>query len=274
MRELGYVDGGNIAIEWRFADGHYERLPGLAAELVGLNPEVLVTYSTPATQALRHATSTIPIVSALMGDPVRSGFATSLARPGGNVTGLSTIPADVSSKYIELLKLMMPKLTRIAVLVNPGTGSHPSILKSIQAAAQRARAKVLRVDARTPEEIAHGFATMEHDRSEAVIILGDSFFVRQRRQITELVAQYRLASMFEWREDVQAGGLVSYGQNASDFHRRAATYVDKILKGAKPGELPIEQPTKLHLAINRNTAKALGLTVPPELLLRADEVIE
>jgi putative tryptophan/tyrosine transport system substrate-binding protein len=274
MRELGYVEGKNLVIEWRFADGKYERLPGLAAELVRLKPEVIVTHSTPATKALQQATSTIPIVTAAVGDPVGSSMAASLAHPGGNITGLSTIATDVSTKHLELLKTMVPVLSRTAVLVNPGNSSHPANLKSVQATALQLGVKVLSVDARTPEEIERGFAAMKRERADAIIILTDPFFSGQRRQVTELAARNRLPSMFEFREDVAAGGLMSYGPNLTDQYRRVATYVDKILKGAKPGDLPIEQPTTIHLAINRKTAKALGLSISEQLLLRADEVVE
>jgi putative ABC transport system substrate-binding protein len=274
MRELGYVEGRNLVIEWRFADGRFERLSGLAAELVRMNVDVIVTHSTPAIQALRRATSTVPIVFAVVFDPVGSGFAASLARPGGNITGLSVIDVDPSPKRLELLKTMLPALSRVAVLVNPGSSVHPAIVKSVQAAGQHAGMKVLPVDARTPEEIERGFATMSQERAEGVIIADDAFFRGRRQQIADLAAKNRMPAITPWREYVSAGGLMSYGQNIADSFRRAATYVDKILKGAKPGELPIEQPTRIHLAINRKTAKALGLTIPQELLLRADEVIE
>ncbi|MBI3374676.1 MAG: ABC transporter substrate-binding protein [Betaproteobacteria bacterium] len=236
--------------------------------------EVIVTQGSPPVEALRRATGTIPIVSIAMGDPVASGFAASLAHPGGNITGLSLMNIDVSPKRLELLKGMVPALSRAAVLVNPGNSSHPPVLKSVQAAAQRLGVTVLPVDAHTPEEIERGFAAMARERTNAVMVLGDPFFIGQRRYITELAARNRLPSMFFFREDVEAGGLMSYGQNLADFYRRAATYVDKILKGAKAGELPIEQSTKFDLAINRKTAKALGITVSKELLFRADEVFE
>ena len=274
MRELGYVEGKNLVIEWRFADGIYERLAGLAAELVQMKVEVIATHSTAATKAAQRATSTIPIVTAAVSDPIGGGFAASLARPGGNITGFSVIAVDVSPKRLELLKTMMPAVSRIAVLVNPGNQAKPVVLKSVQAAAQQAGIQILAVDARTPEEIERGFAMMTSKRAEAVIIMNDAFFIQQRRQISELAARHRMPLMSPYREYVAAGGLMSYGQDLTDFYRRAATYVDKILRGAKPGELPIEQPTKIHLAINRNTAKALGINIPQELLLRADEVIE
>ena len=274
MRELGYVEGKNLVIEWRFADGKYERLPDLADVLVQMKLEVIVTHSTPAIQALQRATSTIPIVTAAVGDPVGSGFAASLARPGGNITGLSVIALEVSPKRLELLKTMMPTLSRVAFLMNPGTSIHPTILKSIQAAAQQIGIMILPVNARSPEEIERGFAVMTRERAGAVIIAPDGFFLGQGRQFAALTVKNRIPSMSPYREHVMAGGLMSYGQNLTDFFRGAATYVDKILKGAKPSDLPIEQPTKIELFINRKTAKALGLTIPNEILLRADKVIE
>ena len=273
MRELGYVEGKNVVIEWRFADGKYERLPGLAAELVQMKVEVIVTQG-PGTQASQRATSTIPIVFAPVNDPVGSGVVASLARPGGNVTGLSLMAVDLSPKQLELLKIMRPRLSSVAVLLNFGNAGHPAILKSVQSAARQVGIKALPVDARAPEEIERGFATMTRERIEAVIVAGDAFFVGQRRRIAELALKHRMPSMFLTREDVQAGGLMSYGPNLAEFYRRGATYVDKILKGAKPGDLPIEQPTQIHLAINLKTAKMLGLVVSNELLSRADEVIE
>ena len=274
MRDLGYVEGRNLIIEWRFADGKFERLPGLAAELVRMNLEAIVTHATPPAEALRQATRSIPIVFTTVNDPVSSGFAASLARPAGNLTGLSLMTVDISPKHVELLKIMMPKLSRIGVFINPGNSSHRVYLKSVQAAAQQVGIRILPVEAGTPEEIERGFAAMTRERAEAVIFAADSFYIHQRRQTAALALKSKIPSMFYTREQVEAGGLMSYGQNLSDFNRRAATYVDKILKGAKPADLPIEQPTTIHLAINRKTAKALGLIIPQEILLRADEVIE
>jgi putative ABC transport system substrate-binding protein len=274
MRELGYVEGKNLLIEWRFAEGKSERLPGLAAELVRMNVELIATHGTPATQAAQRATSTIPIVFAAASGPVASGFVASLARPGGNITGLSLTTVDVSPKHLELLKIMIPRLSRIAFLMNPDTSSHPAILKSVQAAAQTIGVKVLPLQARNPEDFERSFEAMTRERIEALILAPDTFYIWQRRQYATLALKHRMPTMFPFREQVEAGGLMSYGQNLADHYRRAASYVDRILKGAKPGELPIEQPTRLHLAINRKTAGALGLTIPQELLLRADEVIE
>ncbi len=274
MRELGYVEGKNLIIEWRFVEGKYERIPGLAAELVKMSVEVIVTHGTTTTQALQRATSAIPIVSAGMGDPVGSGIAASLARPGGNITGMSTMVTDLGAKQFELLKAMVLALSRVAVLGNPGNPFTAEAIKNIQTAAQQAGIAILRVDARTPEDIERGFATMTRERAQAVIIVSDSVFVGRRTQIAKLAMMSRIPLMSSSPEEASAGSLMSYGVDLVDGYRRTATYVDKILKGAKPGELPIEQPMRLHLVINRKTAQALGLTIPQELLLRADEVIE
>lgn len=274
MRDLGYVEGTNLVIEWRYADGKFDRLAGLAAELVRMKPELIVTHSTPATQALQRATSSIPIVVASMGDPLVAGITTSLARPGGNVTGLSLVSPDVYPKQLELLKAVLPKLTRVAALANPGNPIGPVFLKRIQAVAPQLGLTILPVEARTPEEIERGFAAMRRERAGAVVISADTFFIEQHHQIAELVARDRLPSMFYHREPVIAGGLMSYGQNLAEYFRRAATYVHKILKGTKPGDLPIEQPIKIHLAINLKTAKALGIKVSKEMQFRADELIE
>ena len=274
MRELGYAEGKNLVIEWRFADGKVERLPDLAAELVRANVELIVTHGTQATQAAQRATSKIPIVTAAVGDPVGTGFAASLARPGGNITGLSSMTADLTAKQIEFLMTIMPKLSRVAFLVNSTNPASADYVKSAETIARQSGLKVVTLEARNPGEIERAFAAMTQARVEAVIVAADAFFLGQRRQLAELTLKNRLPSMFYYREDTLAGGLISYGQNLADHYRRAATYVDKILKGAKPGELPFEQPTRIHLAINRKTAKVLGLTVSKELLFRADEVIE
>ena len=274
MRELGYVEGKNLVTEWRFAEGRNERLPELAAELVRSKVEVLVAHTTPTTQALQRQTKTIPIVAVSVNDPVGSGFAASLARPGGNITGLSLIAVDRSQKQFELLKTFVPALSRAAILMNPDNASLEPIAKSIEAVAARARVKTLRIHARTSEDLDRGFETMIRERMQAVIVTSDSLFFAQRRQIAKLALAGNLASVFPIYEAVAAGGLMSYGQDLREFHRRAAVYVDKILKGANPADLPIEQPTVIHLAINRKTAKALGLTIPQDLLVRADEVIE
>lgn len=274
MRELGYVEGKNMVIEWRFADGKSERLPGLAAELVLLKVDVIMTAGTQAISAAQKATTTIPIVMGGANDPVGSGFVHSLARPGGNITGPSLLLGDVTPKQLELLLTMVPKLSRVAVLVNPANVSYATLLNNIQAAAQRASIKVLPVETRTPQQIKDAFSMMARDKAEAVIVASDALFTQQIRQIAELAAKDRLPLIAPFREYVEAGVLMSYGQNLADHFRRAAGYVDRILKGAKSGDLPVEQPTKFELVINRRTAKALGLKIPVELLLRADKVIE
>lgn len=274
LRELGYVEGKNLMIEWRFADGKNERLPRLAEELVKSNVEIIVTHATPAAHALQKASGTIPIVFVNLVDPVGSGLVASLARPGGNITGLTSISIDTSPKQIELLKILIPALSRVAVLFNPDNSSHSLFLKSIRTAAQRLGISVLPASARTAQDIEHGFALMTRENAQAIIVGPDSFFVRQRAQIVELALKNRLPSIFRSREDVLAGVLMSYGPDRADIYRLGAVYVDKILRGAKPDELPIQQPTKIHLAINRKTVKALGLAIPNELLLRADEVFE
>ncbi len=274
MRELGYIEGKNLLIEWRFADGKSERLSGFAKELVNLNLDVIVAAGTAATSAAQKVTTTIPIVMTNASNPVGSGFVKSLAHPGGNITGLSSITGDLSPKHMEMLLSMVPKLSHVAVMVNPGNSSHKVTLKNVQAAAQRTGIKIVPVEAQTPQEIENAFTVMAREHTGAVIAVSDSFFIQQRRQIAELAAKHRLPSISARREYAEAGFLMSYGQNSADNYRRAATYVDKIFKGAKPGDLPVEQPTKFELFINRKTAKALGLTIPQSLLISADKVIE
>jgi len=274
MRELGYFEGKNLVIEARFADGVSELLPGLATELVRLNVDVIVATGNPVYSALQKATRTTPIVVTVAADPVGEGFAASLARPGGNITGLATGNVELFPKHIELLKTAVPKLSRVAVLWNSGNEAHPSRLKQLQAVAQKAGIQALQVGARTAGEIESGFATMTREHAQAAIILNDTFFVQQLRQIAELSARHKLPSLFGAIEYAEAGGLMGYGQNVADNFPRAATYVDKILKGAKPGDLPVELPTRFELVVNLKTAKALGITIPQSVLLRADRVIE
>jgi putative tryptophan/tyrosine transport system substrate-binding protein len=272
MRELGYVEGKNLVVEWRFADGKLERLPGLAAELVQLKVDVIVTGGSPAISAAQKATSTIPIVMTPAGDPVGSGFVKSLARPGGNITGLSVMSGDTSAKLLELLRSVVPKLSRVAMLT-PSTTYGP-LSKGVQAAAQKAGVKTLVAEASTPQEIENAFSMMVRQKADAVIVGSPTTFAQQHRQIAELALKYRMPSMFQDRVYVEAGGFMSYGQKFTDFYERSATYVDKILKGAKPGDLPVEQPVSFELVVNLKTAKALGLTIPPSFLLRADDVIQ
>jgi putative ABC transport system substrate-binding protein len=273
LRELGYVEGKNLVIERRYADTTFERLPGLAAELVQLKMDVILAVGTPATGAAHKATTTIPIVFVNAGDPIGSGFIKSLARPGGNITGLTPMLADISSKYLEMLLDMAPKLSRVAVLINPGNPAQFNGLKNIQAAGQKTQVKILPVEARNPQEIEAAFIVMAREKAGAVIVLADGLFNQQRHQVAELAAKYRLPSVGSRRAQVEAGFLMSYGPNDRDMFRRAATYVDKIFKGTKPADLPVEQPTRFEMYVNRKTAKALGLTIPPALLISA-EVIE
>jgi putative ABC transport system substrate-binding protein len=274
MRGLGYVEGKNFNIDKRFAEGIYERLPGLAADLVRSKVDIIVAGSTLSVQAARQATSTIPIVMAAVPDPVGEGFVARLARPGGNITGLSNIVTEVSAKHLELLRAVVPKLSRVAVLVNPHNPSDSLILEQIQGAAYAAGMKVLAVEASTAPQIEAAFAAMNQARTQALIVAADSYFDMQRDQISRLAVKSRIPAISSSREMTQAGGLMSYGQDLTQHYRRAASYVDKILRGAKPGSLPVEQPTVLELVINQSVAKALGITIPRELVLRADMVVE
>ena len=274
MRELGYVVGKNLVIEWRSAEGKSERLPELAAELVQLKVDVLATAGTPAAQAAQRATTAIPIVMITVGDPVGTGLVKSLARPGGNSTAISNMTPDLAPKLLEMLRGMVPKVTRVAVLSNPANASNTLGLKNIQAAAQKLGVKIQPVEASTPQEIANGSTVMARQNAGALIVLRDAFFSQQKNQIVELAAKKRLPSIGGYGEYVEAGGLMSYGQNAGENYKRAATYVDKIFKGANPGDIPVEQPTTFELVINRKTAKALGLTIPQSLLISATRIIE
>jgi putative ABC transport system substrate-binding protein len=275
MAELGYVEGKNVVIEWRFADGAYERLPALATDLVRLNVDVIVAPSSSAIRAAQQATTTIPIVFLSTGDPVGSGFVASLARPGGNITGLSNTNLDVSVKLLDLLITVAPRLSRVAVLGNPGSSTHAAILRTVQAAARtRGGVRVLSVEARVREEIERGFAVMTRERVHGVIVAADAFLNERAQHIAALALTHRLPSITQPRAYVEAGGLMSYGPNTAESYRHAAAYVDKILKGANPAELPVTQPTTFEFVINMRTAKTLGLTVPPVLLARADQVIQ
>ena len=274
MRDLGYVEGRNLVIEWRFADNQIARLPALATELVNLKVDVIVASGTPVISAAQKATATIPIVMPTSNDPVGSGFVASLGRPGGNTTGLSNLSSDISSKVVEVLLGVAPKVSRVAILVNPKNSSNGANAINLQIALQGVGPIGLPVEASTAEDIGGGFFKMKEQNADAVVVAPDAVFVEERQQIADLAIKYRMPSIFSFREHVEAGGLISYGQHLGDSYRRAATYVDRIFKGAKPGELPIEQSTKLELLINLRTAKALGLEVPPTLLARADEVIE
>jgi len=274
LRELGYVAGQNIAIEHRAPEWKYERLPGLAAELVRLKVDVIVAASPPATEAAKQATSTIPIVFTVSGDPVAEGFVASLARPGGNLTGLATISPELVGKQLEMLKTVAPKISRVAVLQNPSQQSHLSAVRQAEDAARALGVQLQVLKARTPSEIEAAFAAMRSQRAGGVLVLRDAVFRAHRAQIVALAAKGRLPAVYGLREEVEAGGLMAYGASVPQLFRRAAIYVDKILKGAKPADLPVEQPTKFELVINMKTAKALGLTIPQSILVRADEIIQ
>ena len=274
MRELGYVEGKNLVIEWRSAEGNNERLAALAAELVNLKVDVIVAASTLPVRAAQKATTTIPIVMAGIGDPVGGGFVKSLARPGGNITGLSNINVDIAAKQLEMLMSMVPKLSRVAVLITVDTVVGAMTLKNIQSPAQRKGITILPVEARTAPEIEQAFSAMARGKAGAVIVTRDPIFNSRVRQVAELAARYRLPAIGGLREYPEAGGLMSYGSSVTGQFRHAATYVDKILKGAKPADLPVEQPTIFELVINGKTAKALGLTIPYALRISANQVIE
>ena len=274
LRELGYVDGRNISLESRWAEGKYDRYPTLLADLVRLKVQVIVAVGGNATQAAQQATRTIPIVMSVVLDPLGSGLVSSLARPGGNVTGLSLMAPDLVGKQFEVLRQAVPEGPRVALLWNPANPASAGWLREAEAAARTLGVRLHAVGARGPEEITAAFAAMTTARASALVVLNDGMLMAQRTQIAELAAKAHLPSISGNREFTEAGVLIGYGADALDLERRAATYVDKILKGAKPGDLPVEQPTKFELVINLKTAKALGLTIPHSLLQRADMVIE
>jgi putative ABC transport system substrate-binding protein len=274
LRELGYVEGQNLVIEYRWADWKPDRAAALAAELVRLNVDVIVCIggNVPALAA-KKATNTIPIVF-IGSDPVRAGLVTSLDRPGGNVTGVNILTIELNAKRLDLLKSAVPRAKSVAVLMNPTSVTGEAVRKELQGTAQALRVQLQVLQVRERQEIDEAFAAMARKRAEALLVVSDPMLFAQLERIVDLAARHRLPGIFEWREFAQAGGLMSYGTNIGDMYRRLATYVDKILKGAKPGDLPIEQPTKYELVINLKTAKTLSLTVPQSLLLRADEIIQ
>ena len=273
LRDLGYVEGKNIFIEYRWADGKYDRLPDLAAELVRLKVDVLVTYGTPGTRAAKQATTTIPIVMATSGDAVAVGLVASLARPDGNVTGLTFFDPELSAKRLELLKEAMPRLTRVAVLLNPDNPAKGPSLQAMGITAKSLKVGLQQFDVRGPNEFERAFSAMAKGRVNAVWIHQDPMLYANIKVIANLAAKQRLPSI-GFPEFAEAGGLIGYGVNFLELYRRAAVFVDKILKGAKPGDLPVERPTKFELVINLKTAKALGIKIPQTLLQRADKVIE
>jgi len=274
LRELGYVEGKTIAFEYRFAEDKNERLPALAAELVRNKVDIIVAHGSPAIHAAKEATNAIPVVMLGPGDPVGTGFVASLARPGGNITGVSNTDVGVAAKRLELLKAALPKLSRVIALRNPTNPAAELLFKETQDGARSLGIEIHLIDVRTPVELERAFSMMAKARADALIAIADPMFLSQRKQIANLAMTKRLPSVFARNENVEAGGLMSYGAVLGDLYRQAATYVDKILKGAKPGELPVEQPTKFELVINLKTAKALGLTIPQSVLGRADQVIE
>ena len=273
LLEAGYVEGRDVVIEWRVANGDYHQIPELVADLVQRKVDVIVVISTPAAKAVKRATSTIPIVLALVADPVGSGLVTSLAHPGGNITGLSLMTAELAAKRLQLLKEAIPRLTRVAVLWNPNTTFHTGVNEQLKAAAPSLSIKLNLVPARTPEEFGPAFSAVSRAHAQALYVLDDAFFFTHRTTLLKLASKARIPVIYSERNFPDAGALMSYGIYVEDLFRRSAGYVDKILKGAKPGDLPIELPTKFQLVVNLKTAKALGITIPQSILLRADEVI-
>jgi len=277
LRERGYVEGQNILIEYRAADGKIERFPGLATELARLKVDVILAANTPAARAVQQATTTIPIVVPVIGDPVGDGLVASLARPGGNITGLTFLGPELVPKRLELLKQALPKVSRVAALWHRDAFSERTtrdMLKATEAAARTLGVQLQLVEVRGPNEFDRAFSTMISERADALIVFPSTMLFNERTRIVDLAAKHRLPSMSQAREFVELGGLIAYGASITDLFRRAATYVDKILKGAKPADLPVEQPTKFELVINMKTAKALGLTIPASVLLQADRIIE
>jgi putative ABC transport system substrate-binding protein len=275
LRELGWAEGQNIAIEVRYADGKFDRLPNLVAELIGLKVDVIVAGPSPAAVAAKKATATIPIVMAGVGFPVEQGLIASLGRPGGNVSGVAfSAGLEISSKGLELLKEIAPKMRRVAVLANPANPAYPIAIRDVKDTAQSIGVQLLLLDIPTPAELNGAFATMARERVAAVLVMVDPLFVAHRERLTALAAKSRVPAVYSIREFADAGGLMSYGPSLIAQWRRAAFFVDKILRGAKPGDLPVEQPTQYEMILNLKTAKALGVTIPPSLLARADEVIQ
>ena len=273
LRELGYVEGKNVTFAYRWAEEKMDRLPALAAELVQLKVDVIVTETTPAAQAAKKATTAIPIVMALSGDAVGVGLVTSLARPGANITGLTFIGPDVSGKWVELLKEMSPKTSRLAYLAHPDLPPEVLVFKAMQPVAQGLGMTIKLVEARSQNDFKHAFSEMRQARVNGLVVSPGIIYVQNRKLIVDSAAQQRLPTIYGRSDFVDAGGLASYGTNFADLYRRAAIYVDKILKGAKPAELPVEQPRKFELVINLKAAKQIGLTIPPAVLARADKVI-
>jgi ABC-type uncharacterized transport system substrate-binding protein len=273
LRDLGWVEGKNISIEYRIAEGRIDRLPDLAADLVRVKVDIIVAATTPESLAAKPATRAIPIVMASVGDPVAAGLAESLARPGGNITGLGDLDTELSAKRLELLKETVPHLARVAVLWNSADGGMTLRSRAIQGAARTLGVTARPLAVQEPEDFDQAFAAMIQERPDALLVVTDLLTMSHRKRIIEFTAQHRVPAMYEVRGFVDAGGLISYGPNFDDSERRAAAYVDRILRGARPGELPVEQPTRFELVVNLKTANALGLAVPQSLLIRADQVL-
>ena len=274
LRELGYEEGRNIVIEYRWADGKYDRFPALVAELIAAKVDVIVTAGTPAALAVKKATTTVPLVMVAVGDPVGTGLVPSLARPGGNLTGLSSIAPDLEGKRLQLLREIVPALSHVAMFVNSVNPFHVSSMRQARAAAQAMGIKLQLHDIRKSEDLDDAFAAIRKERPDALLILADRVFLHNRERMVDFTKEQRLPNVNAYKELVEVGGLMSYGPSYEDMHKRAAIYVDKILKGAKPADLPIEQPSKFTFIVNLKAAKALGVTVPSQLLGLADQLIE
>jgi putative ABC transport system substrate-binding protein len=274
LRELGYEEGRNIIVDYLWADGKYERFPALVAEFIASKVDVIVTAGTPASLAVKEKTTKVPLVMVAVGDPVGTGLVQNLARPGGNLTGLSSIAPDLEGKRLQLLREVAPSLAHVAMLYNSLNPFHIASVRQAGVAAQTLGIKLQQLDIRTSEDLDGAFAAIRNERPDALFILADRVFLHNRQRITDMALEQRLPSVNAYEELVEAGGLMSYGPSYEDMHRRAAIYVDKILKGAKAGNLPIEQPTKFTFTINLKTAKTLGVTIPSQLLGLADRLVE
>jgi putative ABC transport system substrate-binding protein len=274
LRELGYIEGQTIHIDYRWAEGDYSRFPLLIRELVALNPAIIVTAGTPAAKAVAYATKTIPCVMVAVGDPVGTGLIRSLAHPAGNLTGLSSVAPELEGKRLALLREVVPKLSRVAVFWNPDNPFHVISKQQVHEAAEVLGINVRFLAVRAATDIEPALASVKSEKPEALVILADRVFLHDRARLMEFAQEYHFPGVYTYRELVEAGGLMSYGPNYAHLHERAAHFVNKILKGAKPGDLPVEAPTRFDLVLNLRTAKALNLTIPPTLLARADEVIE
>ena len=274
LRDLGYIEGRNVLIEYRWAEGKYDRFPVLIGELLALKVAVIVTAGTPATLAVKKATTSVPLVMSAVGDPVGTGIVPSLSHPGGNITGLTAISTEIDAKRLELLREVVPSVSYIALLWNAASPLQVLAEKQVQAAAQVLRMRVLSLGVKTEEEIKSALAVMARERPDALLVLADRLLLHHRVLIMDFATRHRLPGVHAYRELVEAGGLMSFGPSYADMHKRAAYFVDRILKGAKPGDLPVERPRTFELVINMKAAKAFGLTIPQSVLLRATEVIQ